>query len=363
MWKNQAELCYKFRVMITTLTLSDFRNHETFRVKTNGAKGICFCGPNGAGKTAVLEAASLLCGVGSMRGAGPSEIARIGGGGGFAVNAELGDETEISVSFAAGDAARRVKVDGDAAPLSALSRFVRMVWLTPKEDRLFADSPELRRAFFDRMAASFDTAHAGRVARLSKLLSERAFALKNGGDAAWLDSVERQLAQTAVAVVAARVKYAAELNYFLDSVQISLNGMLEMKIANGAAAGDAEKEYSLYLAENRFLIGDKMNADGAHRTDFGAFNKALGLDAAMTSTGQQKRAVLDLILAHANLVAARTGASPVVLLDEVASHLDTAARGEFFSKLAESNAQVWATGVDAALFDGLKDAMVVSVSG
>ena len=202
--------------MLSQLTITNFRNHESFRLKVGEARNICLSGPNGTGKTAVLEAVSLLSGNGSLRGATMSEIARIGGDGGFAVNAELADDTGLSVSYVAGDSSRRARIDNDPAPLSELPRYIRMVWLTPKEDRLFADSAESRRAFFDRLAVSFDSAHAGRVSRLSKLLSERAFALKSGADSGWLDAIDAQLAPTAVAVAAARVKYASEINYFLD---------------------------------------------------------------------------------------------------------------------------------------------------
>jgi DNA replication and repair protein RecF len=345
--------------MIASLTLSNFRNHESFRVRAE-SRNIVITGANGAGKTAVLEAASMLCPGATLRGASALEIVRMGCAG-FAVNAVLADGTELSISFSSADSNRRLKIDGDSAPMSDLPRHVRMVWLTPKEDRLFADSPESRRAFFDRMAASFDAAHAGRVARLSKLLSERAFALKSGGDSIWLDSIEKQLAPTAVAAAAARVKYAAELNYFLDCCKLGLDGMLESRLSEGSPAAEIEKEYLNYLSENRFLTGDKMSVAGAHRTDFTAFNEKLGLAVFMTSTGQQKRAVLDFVLAHAKLVAAKTEACPVILLDEAASHLDENSRAEFFAALSKTGAQVWATGTDSTLFAGLPGAEIIEL--
>ena len=201
--------------MINSISLTDFRNHTMCRIETHGRRNIIITGPNGAGKTAVLEAISMLGGERGMRGAGMGDIARFCGAGGFSVFANLADDTEISVQFTGGDANRRAKIDGDSAALAELARFVRVVWITPREDRLFVDSAGDRRAFFDRLCASFDATHPGRTARLAKLLSERAYALKSGTDARWIDALDTQIAGVAVAVAVARIQYAGELNYFL----------------------------------------------------------------------------------------------------------------------------------------------------
>jgi len=141
---------------------------------------------------------------------------------------------------------------------------------------------------------------------------------------------------------------------------LCLVGVLEQKLASGASALDVEKEYLDYLSKNRELVGDKMSCDGAQRSDFDIFNGALDMRVAMTSTGQQKSALLALILAHARLVRAKTGANPVILLDEAAAHLDKSARAALFANLADTNAQVWATGIDPALFTGISDAVFIS---
>ena len=346
--------------MIETLTLTDFRNHKTAWIVTGGRHNIIITGPNGAGKTAVLEAVSMLSGDRGLRGAGYNDIARFGGTGGFSVFATLTDDSEISVYFNPGDTNRHAKIDGDAVSLATLAARMRMVWVTPREDRIFIDGVSERRTFFDRMAASFNPAHNGRVQRLAKLLSERAFALKNGRDTNWLNAIDTQIAGTAIAVSDARLRYAGELNYFLENVAVGANGMIEQMLLSGIPAAAAEREYLNYLGQNRELVGDKMVLDGAHKSDFTVFNTKLNLPANLTSTGQQKTALLDIILAHAKLLHTKTGTRPLILLDEAAAHLDSGARAALFASLGRTDAQVWATGLDAAIFSDVPDATFVT---
>lgn len=301
----------------------------------------------------------MLSGDRGMRGAPMTDIACFGGDGGFSVHACMDDDTEISVYYNSGDTNRRARIDGNAANLSELAARTRMVWLTPREDRLFVDSASDRRAFFDRLAASFDVAHAGRVGRLNKLMSERAFALKNGADSRWIDALDVQIAGTAVAVSAARIQYAGELNYFLSDCAVTVSGMVEQSLIDSPPAA-AERQYAQYLGRTRELVGDKMVLDGPHKSDFGVFNQALGLPASLTSTGQQKTVLLNLILAHARLLHAKTHTHPLVLLDEAAAHLDTDARRRMFDELAATDAQVWATGLDANVFADVADAVFVT---
>ena len=345
--------------MIETLTLTDFRNHRTCRIETGGHKNIIITGANGAGKTAILEAVSMLAGDRGMRGAPMTEIACFNGNGNFSIFAGTSDDTELCVYFNSGDTNRHAKIDGDNANLSELANHLRIVWITPREDRIFIDSASERRAFFDRLAASFDSAHAGRVARHAKLLTERAGALKNCADNNWLDALDNQIASTAVAIAAARIQYAGEINYFLDNVAVSVDGMVETMIMAANAAG-AERSYLSYLKSNRTLVNDKMVLDGVNKSDFGVFNSKLNLPANLTSTGQQKTTLLNLILAHAKLVHTKTGANPIILLDEAVAHLDKNARDDLFSSLGAAQAQVWATGIDADVFAGIPDAIFVS---
>ena len=195
--------------MIKKLCLTDFRNHTMCKIETHGCNNVIITGPNGAGKTAILEALSILSGDRGMRGAQYVDVARFDGNGGFSVFAVLDDDTEMSVAFNSGDTNRHGNIDGDTATLVELSSRLPMVWITPREDRLFVDAASERRAFFDRLVASFDSNHSGRVARFTKLLSERAIALKSGRDMRWVDALDDQIAGVATAIAAAAAFDAA----------------------------------------------------------------------------------------------------------------------------------------------------------
>ena len=349
-----------FYIMIETLCLTDFRNHTSCRIKTHGRGNVIVTGPNGAGKTAILEALSILSGDRGMRSAQMTDIARFGGSGGFSLFATLSDDTEIAVTFNAGDTNRRGRIDGDAATLVELGEHLPMVWITPREDRLFVDSAADRRAFFDRLVSGFDASHSGRVARFSKLLSERAIALKSGRDMRWVDVIDDQIAGIATTIAAARIQYAGELNYFLQNAAVSVSGMLEKMLIDGMTPGDTERAYREYLSAAREIVADKMVVDGVHKSDFGVFNKKLNLPAHLTSTGQQKTMLLELILAHAKLLHERTNRQPIILLDEAIAHLDGDAREKLFTELGNASAQVWATGIDENTFKNVPNAVFVS---
>ena len=347
-------------LMINSLTLTNFRNHHMGRILTGGQKNIIITGPNGAGKTAILEAVSMLSGDRGMRGATMVDIARFDGDGGFSIFAELDNDSNISVQYNNGDSNRRAKIDGDNATLAELSNMLRIVWLTPREDRLFVDAASERRGFFDRLITAFDASHSGRMARLSKLLSERTYALKNGADKNWLDALDSQIAGIAVAIAVARIEYAGNINYFLNNCAVSVSGLLEKMLIDGASAGDTERKYIDYLKNNRVLVGDKMVVDGVHKSDFGVYNNALKLPAYLTSTGQQKTVLIEMILAHAKLIHTKTNHRPLILLDEAAAHLDANARKKLFQELGNADAQVWATGLDPNIFEEVPDATFVT---
>ena len=349
-----------FTIMIQTLCLTDFRNHTSCRIKTHGRNNVIITGPNGAGKTAILEALSILSGDRGMRGAQMTDIVRFGANNGFSVFATLSDDTEISVVFNSSDTNRHGQIDGDSATLVELSEQLPMVWITPREDRLFVDSASEKRAFFDRLVSGFDSAHSGRVARFSKLLSERAFALKSGRDMRWVDVLDDQIAAVATAIAATRIQYAGELNYFLQNAAVSVSGMLEQMLIDGLVPGDVERIYREYLGKTREIVADKMVIDGIHKSDFGVFNNQLNLPAHLASTGQQKTMLLEIILAHAKLLHTHTNRQPIILLDEAIAHLDKNARQKLFSELVATNAQVWATGLESDNFSDVPNAVFVS---
>jgi len=345
--------------MIKQITITNFRNHASSRINTNGYKNIIITGLNGAGKTAILEAISLLSGERGLRGVESQMLPRFDGDGGFSIFATLLDDTDVCVFLGSGDSNRHAKIDNENTPLSQLNNQIRIVWLTPREDRIFTESASERRAFFDHLVANFEPSHIGRISRLNKLLSERAGAIKAMADANWLDSLDKQIAATSIAIGAGRIRYASEINYFFESGAVSVDGMIEKIILKNTAI-NAEKIYFEYLTKNRILTGDKMVIDGAHKSDFGVFNKILNLPTSVTSTGQQKSILLDLILAHAKLIFVKTGKKPVILLDEVAAHLDQEARNKIFTQLNESASQVWATGLDKTVFENVPDTLFVT---
>ena len=345
--------------MIQKITLTNFRNHECSRIIIGDAKNIIITGLNGAGKTAILEAISLLSGERGLRGVDMITLARFDGNGDFSVFATMGNDNDVCVFFAPKDTNRHAKINNETAPLSELSKISRIIWLTPHEDRIFVDSVADRRAFFDHLVASFEPSHMGRMSRLNKLLSERAGAIKNNANKNWLDAIDKQIAATAVSVAACRIQYSGEINYFFESGAVSVNGMVEKLVLENTAT-NAEQSYFEYLQNNRNLVGDKMVIDGAHKSDFGVFNKNLNLPAYITSTGQQKSILIDLILAHAKLIHVKTGQNPIILLDEVASHLDEKTREKIFKDLNELDAQVWATGLDTNIFQNIPNALFVT---
>ena len=232
--------------MINQITLTNFRNHTCSRINVGDAKNIVIIGQNGAGKTAVLEAISLLSGERGLRGTDIQTLARFDGNGGFSVFASTNDESDICVFLNSGETNRHAKIDNENVALSDLAKKLRIVWLTPKEDRIFTDSGSDRRSFFDRLNASFEPAHIGRISRLNKLLVERAGAIKNGADTKWLDALDSQIAATAITIAADRISYLSQINYFFENGAISVNGMVE-KLLLETTATDAERKYFEYL--------------------------------------------------------------------------------------------------------------------
>ncbi|MBO7645335.1 MAG: hypothetical protein J6S57_03465, partial [Alphaproteobacteria bacterium] len=345
--------------MINKITITDFRNHVLSRIEINGARNVVITGSNGAGKTAILEAVSLLSGDRGLRGVDTQMLARFGGNGGFSVFATTDDDTDICVFLNSGEKNRHAKIDNENVALSELAKKLRIVWLTPREDRVFVESASERRTFFDRLVTNFESSHIGRITRLNKLLSERAGAIKSNADNTWLDVIDRQIASTAIAIGAGRIRYASEINYFLKSGSVSVDGMIEKLIIKNTAI-NSEQKYFDYLKENRGLIGDKMTIDGAHKSDFGVFNNVLGLPTNITSTGQQKSILIDLILAHAKLINIKTGQNPLILLDEAITHLDDNACKKLFSELNDAKAQVWVSGIHNDIFNDIPDTVFVT---
>lgn len=356
------------RARLSRLVVTDFRSYARAELALDG-RPIAFVGENGAGKTNLLEAVSLLSPGRGLRGAAYSEIARDDGQGGWAVAATLETETG-PVRIGTGlepDAqktntrARLVRIDGQTASSSGvLAQHLRIVWLTPAMDRLFLEGASERRRFFDRLVMGFDPSHGTRVNAYERSLRERNRLLADDvGDTSWLGGIEEQMAEHGVAIAAARIETLARLRGALDAASdthfpradIALDGELEAELAN-AAAVDVEENFRKRLAQMRGRdTAAGRTLDGPHRTDLAVRHVVKNREARLCSTGEQKALLIGIVLANARLLAAR-GAPPLLLLDEIAAHLDEERRRALFEEILGLNLQAFMTGTDPVLFAG-----------
>lgn len=356
---------------INRLTLTDFRNYPTLRIETLRPL-VALTGQNGAGKTNVLEALSLLVPGRGLRGSAFNVIARLGGSGSWGVAADVeipGGEFKLGTSFEGdplsedgGSNGRNAMVDGAVQRSSGvLTNYLKMLWLTPAMDRLFAGPASDRRRFFDRLVVAFDTHHGARVSAFEKLMRERNFLLQDPRcDYTWLSSIEAQMAEQAVAVSSARNAAAATLaRHFAAGADASpfpwgilqLLGDIEALVAHNPAV-QAEEEYAKILYDSRSLDrAQQRTLKGPHRTDFSVMHGPKNAPAELCSTGEQKALLIGLILAQAGAVKELVGAAPVLLLDEVAAHLDAHRRRGLFEALTQLGVQAWMTGTDISLFN------------
>ncbi len=378
---------------LSRLSLANFRCYAVAELELD-RRPVVLAGPNGAGKTNLLEAVSFLSPGRGLRGARLSEVERrvgtghseaegpriVGGSAlaGWSVAARVvtpdgprdlgtGREGETAPSGDGGEARERrlVKIDGAfARGQQALGEVLRVVWLTPRMDGLFRDSPGGRRKFLDRLAAGFDNGHTGRVAAYEQALRQRARLLKAGtGDQAWLAALEDTMARHGIAIAAARRAFAealtrscAEASGPFPRARIAVEGEVDGWLARGPAL-QAEDEMRARLAAARRQDAETGGAAaGPHRSDLAVTDLAEGRAAAEGSTGEQKALLLSIVLSHARLLAAEWGSAPVVLLDEVAAHLDPRRRQALFEAILDLGAQAWLTGTEAALFEALGDA-------
>lgn len=358
---------------ITRLTLTDFRNHASLRIAPVRPL-ICLFGANGAGKTNILEAVSLLVPGRGLRGQNFNLLARLDGPGSWAVAAEADTpdgEVRIGTSHDphpedGASAARKVAIDGQLQKSSGvLGQYLKMLWLTPTMDRLFMGPGSERRRFFDRMVASFNDAHAGHVAAFEKLMRERNALLQQAGaDRTWLSTLETQMAEQAVAVAVARNDAAGILagHFASGDAQgpfpwgvLQLHGRIEELVAQTPAV-QAEDEYARLLADSRGADrAQQRTLLGPHRSDFSVLHGPKSTPAELCSTGEQKALLIGLVLAQARAARGVLGAAPILLLDEVAAHLDALRREGLFRALHTLGAQAWMTGTDENLFEAAGD--------
>lgn len=344
-------------VAVLTLSLTDFRSYDDLRL-TVGPGPVMLTGDNGAGKTNILEALSLLTAGRGLRQAALSDMARDDGPGGFAIAACLDDGTEIGTGAVAVAPDRRiVRINGAGAAATALAERLAMLWLTPAMDRLFVEGVSGRRRFLDRLTLALESAHAGHAARYEAAMRarNRLLADPDHAEPAWLAALEAGMAEHGAAIAAARSRTVSALGLRLADqpagpfarAALTLDGWLP-------AAADGAEALARELRGGRPRdAAARRTLAGPHRTDLAVVHLDKGQAAARCSTGEQKALLLAIILAHADLVAERAGRRPILLLDEVAAHLDPVRRAALFARLALAGGQVWMTGTEAALFDGL----------
>lgn len=367
---------------VLRLRLSSFRSYEALTLAPD-ARPVVLVGENGAGKTNILEAISMLGPGRGLRGAKLSALARRSGavldegsdGAGrtalpWAVAARIvgpAGPVELGTGQTVEGAERRsARVAGRTVALAALSEQLRLLWLTPAMDRLFGEGAGGRRRFFDRLTLSLDPGHAARAAAYERALRERNRLLRDGvSDAAWLAALESELVVHGVAIAEARVATLHALSAVLAGdgardgeasafprARLALDGMLEATLIDGADAEEVARSFAAALARGRArdeAAGRTLL--GPHMSDLLVFHQGNGRAAAECSTGEQKALLVGLILVQARLIADRApGRGPVLLLDEIAAHLDAKRRADLFDALLGLGIQAWLTGTDAGVF-------------
>ncbi len=349
--------------------LQNFRCYEQARLEGVASGLVILSGPNGAGKTNILEAISLLTPGRGIRGVSAMDMQRYGSVQGWGISAKVdtngGDVTlGTGLDFEAGR--RMVRINGvTAKSQTALSDYLACLWLTPQMDRLFIDGASGRRRFLDRLIFTFDSGHSGRVTRFENAMRQRSKLLQDEqADSSWLNSLESQMAETGVAIAAARLDFVRRLQdscdradegeeKFFPKAKIRACGTIEELLQNTPAV-EVEKLFVYQLLQSRdrdAIVGGAST--GPHKSDLSVIYAVKDIEAAQCSTGEQKALLIGLVLAHSRLMAAERGAPPVLLLDEVAAHLDESRREALFERLQNLGGQVWMTGTDEILFSSI----------
>ncbi len=347
-------------LFLSNLTLSHYRSHKRARLSLDG-RPVAIYGPNGAGKTNILEAVSILSPGRGLRRASSQDMTRRPEALGWKVTAELdalGQRHEIE-TWSEGGASRQTKIDGKAAPQIALGRINRVLWLIPAMDRLWIEGAEGRRRFLDRATLSFEPTHAEAVLTYEKAMRERNRLLKDMvRDAHWYAALERQMADAAAAIHSNRAAALARLSAAQQEAETAFpTATLALTHAEPScdAPEDAEAMRAAFADSRSRDIAAGRTLVGPHRADLEAVFAAKGVDAKDCSTGEQKALLISLILANGRALKADIGAAPILLLDEVAAHLDAGRRAALYEEICALGCQAFMTGTGPELFEELDD--------
>lgn len=352
---------------LTELRLRNFRSYTEACLNGLASSFVVLTGPNGAGKTNILEAISLLSPGRGLRTADLGDLQNKSQSVPWVVSAKI--ETyygpvHIGTGKDPEKNRRTVHIQGEVAKSQTeLSEYCSCLWLTPQMDRLFIEASSARRKFLDRMVFSFDAGHAGRITRYENALAQRSRLLKDPALAnpSWLDALEVQLAETGVAIAAARHDFTERLQIVCNRrpdasfprADLAVKGYLEDRLESMSAL-ELEKNF---LGELKRLRADDAvlggSSIGPHRSDFLVNYRLKQMPAQDCSTGEQKALLIGIILAHADLITAEKGSPPILLLDEVAAHLDPQRRKALYDLLGEIGGQVWMTGTEDEIFRGI----------
>jgi DNA replication and repair protein RecF len=339
---------------ITSLGLSHVRSHRATRLALRGG-ATAFFGPNGAGKTNILEAVSLLSPGRGLRRAAPDEIARRPEALGWKVSATLStpQATHEIETWAEAGAARQVRIDGKPATQTALGRIVRVLWLVPAMDRIWIEAAEGRRRFLDRMALSLFPDHADAALAYEKAMRDRNRLLRDEiTDPGWYAALEAQMAEAGATIAANREATLARLAAAQTGAETAFPRAELFLAFPDPQPPSAALAQALAEGRRRDMAAGRTRI-GPHRADLTALMAAKALPADQCSTGEQKALLISLLLANARALAADTGAPPILLLDEVAAHLDAARRAALYAEIAALGAQALMTGTGPELFDDL----------
>lgn len=369
---GKALVLYVERIM-----LQKFRSYNALNLEVGG-NSVVLTGPNGAGKTNLLEAISFLSPGRGLRRAKLSEVTQLGSNDPWAVSGRLqtpdGERQLGSGLIPRGDLSsvtspdRRVgRLDGETiSSPAAFGDVLQVAWLTPQMDRLFIEGPSGRRRFLDRLVAAYHPSHTREVNAYEKVMRERGRLLTDGNaDRVWLEALENRMAEHGVAVAAARLDAIQKLGQAIIESQsafpraaLALDGELETGLASKPAVAVEEEFVERLMQCRRRDAKSGRTSTGPHKTDLKVRHVEKDMAAELCSTGEQKALLIGITLASARLTANQFGAPPILLLDEVAAHLDENRRSSLFQELREIGSQVWLTGTDVSLFEHMKNRAV-----